>query len=474
MPMNLRQVPELLSLVLVVVIAAHGLTARLLAQTASFEKPPIDYQNAKVDDAVTKLVAKMKTGEVRLNYDREHGYLKSVLQALEIPVSSQTLVFSKTSLQVEHISPHRPRAIYFNDDVYVGYVQNGGMIEIGATDAKQGPTFYAIKQEMSDSPTIIRDQGQCIDCHASSRTQNVPGYLVRSTFPNQSGHPNFGSGTYTTDQTSPFQQRWGGWYVTGTHGNMRHLGNTIFKDGERTDDLETGANRNTLEGLVSTKPYLSPHSDIVALMVLEHQTQMHNAITFANFETRQALYQSYCMNRILERDPDFVSESAQRRIKAAAENLVEHLLMCDEFPLTSPVAGTSKFATEFMQRGKRDSKNRSLRDLDLQTRMFKYPCSYLVYSESFDGLPDEVRRPSVARLIEILSGRDKSKTFAHLSAETRQAVLEILKATKPEFADASRETETLSENSGQQMALDSRSHQPTPIGITNSINSERK
>ena len=433
--MKQQHVLKFSAFLLIVVMAALLFTTNLSAQTASFEQPPIDYQNAKVNDAVARLIAKMETGEFKLEYNKQHGYLKSVLAALEIPVSSQTLVFSKTSLQVHRISPSRPRAIYFNDDVYVGYVHDGGTIEIGATDAKQGPTFYALKQEPNDSPAIVRDKGQCIVCHASSRTQGVPGYLVRSVFPNQAGHANFGSGTYTTDQRSPFAQRWGGWYVTGTHGDMRHMGNTIFEEDARRLE-EGGANRKTLKGLVSTKPYLSPHSDLVALMVLAHQTQMHNAITYANFETRQALHQSQTMNKILDRDAGFISESAQRRIQSAAENVIEHLLMYDEFALTSPVAGTSGFADEFMERGKRDSKNRSLRDLDLRTRLFQFPCSYLIYSESFDGLPEEVKKPIMIRLVEVLEGRDKTPKFAYLTSESRQAILEILIETKPAFADS--------------------------------------
>lgn len=421
-------------LLAIVIVAWLVCSMELFAQRVSFEKEPINYKTAEVNDVVAHLIAQMKAGEANLEFETEQGYLKSLLQALEIPISSQVLVFSKTSLQLHKISPSRPRAIYFNDEVYVGFVQNGGMIEIGSTDPKQGAIFYALKQEEMDRPRIVRDQGQCMVCHASSRTQDVPGYLVRSVFPSRSGHPNFGSGTYTTDQTSPFKERWGGWYVTGTHGKMLHMGNQIFER-DQSDGLEKGANLQTLEGLVSTKPYLSNHSDIVALMVLEHQVQMHNAITAANYETRQALHQVQTMNKILERDPDFISDSAKRRIESAAENVVEHLLMCDEFQLTDRVSGTSDFADEFAKRGRRDSKKRSLRDLDLEKRLFKYPCSYLIYSPSFDQLPNEVRKPIIAKLLAILEGRDDSDKFAHLTPECRQTILEILKETKPEFTE---------------------------------------
>jgi len=412
-------------------MACNG--AVLNAQTASFENPPINYPSAKVDDAISRLNKRLESGEADLEFDNEHGYLSSVMEHLKIPVSSQGLVFSKTSLQIQRITPSRPRAVYFNDDVYIGWVQNGDVIEVAATDANQGPTFYTLRQRKTETPRFIRDQGQCIVCHASSRTQNVPGYLVRSVYPSRSGHPNYGSGTYTTNITSPFNERWGGWYVTGTHGKMRHMGNATFRENERSPDLNDGANRKTLNGLVDTKPYLSGHSDLVALMVLEHQTQMHNAITFANYETRQALHQSYSMNKLLERDPKHVSDVAKRRIDSAVERVIEHLLMCEEFRLADTVAGSSSFAADFTSIGPRDSKQRSLRDLDLKTRLFRYPCSFLIYSESFMGLPKHVKEPIVERLNQILKGEKESKAFSHLTPELRAAILEILQETHEDF-----------------------------------------
>lgn len=273
-------------------------------------------------------------------------------------------------------------------------------------------------------------------CHASSRTQDVPGYLVRSVFSDSSGYPKFGSGTYLTDHTSDFRERWGGWYVTGTHGEMRHMGNQVCEKDTNDDeqmDLDAGANVTSLDGKFQTERYLTPHSDLVALMVMEHQSQMHNALTAANFETRRAVFQSQEMNTLLERPVDFLSDSAQRRIQAAADNVVEHLLFCNEFRLTSPVSGTSEFVQEFQAKGKRDSKGRSLRDFDLQTRLFRYPCSYLIDSQAFDALPESVRLCVIAQLIEVLEGRDKSERFAHLDAKTRAEILEILRETKPEF-----------------------------------------
>ncbi|WP_404305823.1 hypothetical protein [Neorhodopirellula lusitana] len=406
----------------------------VLAQSSGFEKPPIDYLNTVVHDPVANLAEKLASGTAELAFDQQHGYLPAVLEALKVPTSSQVLVFSKTSLQLNRISPRRPRSLFFNDDVYVGYCQQGDVLEFAATDAKQGAIFYTLgNSEEQPEPKFVRDRGGCLSCHASSRTQNVPGYLVRSVFADAAGRPKFGSGTYTTDHTSDFKERWGGWYVTGSHGDMRHMGNVICKGDEGEIDRESGANRTDLSDSIRLESFLTPHSDIVALMVLEHQTQMHNAIAAANYETRQALHQSYQMNELLERPAGHISDSANRRIDSSVDQVLEYLLFCDEFALTSPVSGSSNFEKEFQERGLRDSQGRSLRDFDLQTRMFRYPCSYLIYNDSFEALPDEVRSRIVTKLTAILEGDDTSPEYAHLTPMMRAEILGILQETHPLF-----------------------------------------
>jgi hypothetical protein len=215
------------------------------------------------------------------------------------------------------------------------------------------------------------------------------------------------------------------------------MGNVFSADRRNPEaiDVDAGANRQELKGLVDTSPYLQSDSDIVALMVLEHQTQMHNYITLANFETRHALHYDQIMNKALERPDDCRSESAKRRIGAAAEKLVRYMLFVDEFKLKSPVAGTSEFAAQFPARGPRDGQGRSLRELDLTGRLFKYPCSYLIYSESFNSLPPPVKQQVYDRLVQVLSGDDRSSEFAHLSPADRTAVREILVETKPDLRE---------------------------------------
>lgn len=398
-----------------------------------FESAPINYNTTPTHDPFQVLRSRIERGDVTLTYDDEHGYLRAVLEHLDVPISSQMLVFSKTSFQLRRITSQRPRAVYFNDDVYVGWVQDGDVVEISAVDPQQGAIFYTLSQEKSERPQIKRDRGQCIVCHASSRTSGVPGHLVRSVYPSRSGQPFFGSGTFTTDHRSPFKERWGGWYVTGKHGEQRHMGNVVVTDRDHPEvlDIDYGANVTDLSDRLNTGPYLSPHSDIVALMVLEHQSRMHNLITRANFTTRTAQHYDDVMNKTMDRPADYRSESARRRIESAADKLVEYMLFADEVPLTDAVSGTSDFAAEFSARGPRDSQGRSLRDFDLANRMMKYPCSYLIYSEPFDGLPEEVLKHVYQRLFAVLSGQDDSDRFDHLTMDDRRAILEVVRETKP-------------------------------------------
>lgn len=414
-------------------------TSSPLQAQLDFEAEPINYDSAPLSDRVQALSKRIDSGDLSLEHTDRHGYLKAILDSLDVPVSSQVLVFSKTSFQLRRITSKRPRAVYFNDDIYVGWVQGGDVVEISSADPQQGAIFYTLSQEKRERPEMIRDRGQCIVCHASSRTSGVPGHLVRSVYAGPSGQPFFGSGTFTTDHRSPFKERWGGWYVTGTHGDQRHMGNVLATNRDRPDqlDVDAGANVTNLADHINTEPYLSPHSDIVALMVLEHQTRMHNLITRANFETRSAQHYDTVMNEAIDRPADRRSDSAARRIDSAARKLVEYMLFVDEFQLADQVQGTSGFAEEFTNRGPRDSQGRSLRDFDLTSRMMKYPCSYLIYSDPFDALPEEVKDRVYRRLFDVLTGsEEEADVYAHLTAADRQAILEILRETKtglPEY-----------------------------------------
>jgi hypothetical protein len=414
----------------ILIVFLSGGLAR--ADDSLFERAPINYLTAAPRDPVARLAKRIEAGELKLAYDEKTGYLPALLKALDVPVSSQVLVFSKTSFQRDLIDPRRPRALYFGDDVYVGFVQGGDVLEISSTDPVNGPQFYTVRQSKRGGPAFVRQTDSCLQCHASSMTHDLPGHVVRSVYPDADGLPILSAGTFRTNPASPLKQRWGGWYVTGTSGAQKHMGNVISadKDDPEKTDFTAGTNVESLAGKVDTSPYLSGHSDVVALMVMEHQAFVHNLITRASVLTRLALHDALEMNKALGRPADYRSDSTKSRIKNAVEPLLKGLLFCEEAPLTDEVRGTSSFAKEFAARGPRDGQGRSLRELDLKTRMFKHPCSYLIYSEAVDALPRAAKEQLFRRLFEVLSGQDQSTNVSHLTAEDRRRILEILKATK--------------------------------------------
>lgn len=408
----------------------------VLASFDEFDNAPIRYTSTRPNDPVAQLQARINRGEVVLKRDPARGYLPAVLQQLKVPASSQMLVFSKTSFQRDRISPRAPRALYFNDQAYVGWVQGGPVLELATVDPQLGAVFYTLDQEPAGKPQFVRQTDECLSCHASTLTGGVPGFTVRSVIPARDGQPILSAGTFITSDESPMKERWGGWYVTGTHGKQRHMGNLTAGNAQAAAklDLDPGANVTDLRPFISTAPYLSRHSDIVALMVHEHQTRVENLITKAGYETRMALQYEQGVGQALGLAPGKHLDSTASRIKSVGEPLVRGLLFVREAPLTDPVQGASGFAEEFPRQGPRDSRNRSLRELDLKTRLFRYPCSYLVYSPAFDALPQLAKDYVYRRLREVVSGEDKSPEFAHLKEQDRKAVLEILTETKPDFA----------------------------------------
>ena len=398
------------------------------------EQDPINYSKATPENTISRLQTLLRNGKSTIPYDDDNGYLKGLLHELKIPLSSQVLVFSKTSMQRSRITPKTPRALYFNDETYVGYCLHGSVLEVSATDNALGTVFYTVDQEHHSKPMLTRQTDNCLICHASSFNHGYPGLLVRSVYPDRTGEPLLASGSYRTDQTSPFSERWGGWYVTGTHGKQEHLGNRIYtKRNEEVEGQLPAQNVTDLAQYFTVGLYPSPHSDLVALMVLEHQTAMHNRVTRATLETRRALYYQDDMNKAFQEKPGTFFDSTKRRIQSVGDELLKCLLFSGEAKLTDTIVGTSTFAQEFSQRGPFDKQGRSLRQFDLKTRLFRYPCSYLIYSEAFDRMPEKVHEYVLQRLYRILTNKDQDPAFSHLDLSTRQAILDILLDTKPQL-----------------------------------------
>ena len=257
-----------------------------------FADAPINYRSAALDDPIARLSKRMDRGEISLHFEPQHGYLRSVLDALKVPISSQTLVFSKTSFQFPLINPSSPRALYYNDDVYVGQVHKAKFLEFVSFDPLQGAIFYVLDEHRSEHPRFERAAVDCVQCHVATSTRGVPGVMLRSVFTRQSGYPAGGTKSFITGQESPLSERWGGWYVTAIRGADHGMANVTVSNPEHPEQLSKPQNPDitNLAAHLDTASYLTGSSDIVALMVLAHQTQMHNLITQTTYKTRLALF----------------------------------------------------------------------------------------------------------------------------------------------------------------------------------------
>jgi hypothetical protein len=397
-----------------VVASAVGSGQAPISPAALRNHPAIAYQTRPVSDPVARLDARLARGETTLTFDPASGYLRSALSELDVPLASQLLVYSKTSFQAPRIGPSNPRALYFNDTLAVGWVRGGEVLEFASQDPSQGTVFYTLDQRPGAAPRFTR-QVICVQCHTWEATLDVPGTFVGSVVPATDGSVLYVP-AYSIDHRTPFDLRWGGWFVTGRHELPKHLGNALVAPGGTIEDAVTPSSIHvaSLEGRFDPAGYDGPRSDIVALLVIEHQARMLNLLTRAGWEAR-------------------VGADAGRPLDAIVNELVDYLLFVDERPLPGPIDAASPFARVFTARGPRDARGRSLRDLDLRTRLMRYPCSYLIYSEPFDALPDTAKRAIYARLWAVLSGRVSDPRYARLTDADRRAVVEILKDTKREL-----------------------------------------
>ena len=386
----------------------------------SREHPAIGYNTGATSTVVDEMNAKLADGRVRFAFDPVSGYLRSAVEAFGLAVESQVLVYTGTSLQAPKINPTNPRAFYFNDVVTVGWVRGGTVLEVSVQDPRQGTQFYTLDQAVEGGTLRFRREMGCLSCHLSWDTLAVPGRMVLTTFPRKTDR-DYANG-HTVDHRVPVEERWGGWYVTGKQVPSRHMGNLpLFMDvpakpsslqASKPSSLQASkpANLPSVDGLFDLSGYLTNTSDVVALMVLDHQLHVNNLITRVAWEAR-------------------VGNAA--RVGDGARDLVDYLLFVDEAPIDEPIVGGSGFAEKFAALGPKDSQGRSPRDLKLDGRMMQYPLSYMIYTPAYDAMPAMAKEAVAARLRQVLAGEDASAKYAHLTPEVRQALLEILKDTKP-------------------------------------------
>lgn len=431
--------------------AAHGETDRLLVNAMRYDQeyPVIQYSGPARDNRIWRLQQQLNSGKIKLQWEPRWGYLRSLLKALEIDISSQTLVFSKTSLQTTAIAEKTPRAIYFNDDTYVGFVQHSDLLEFAAIDAKVGVVFFGMINRQDTPPTLEREGGRCLTCHDtySMMGGGVPRVMVMSAPVDDPTDARTYSSASEVDDRTPIAERWGGWYLSGWYmneqgvGTAQHFGNLPLRSESSVRDSDqlkaltrTRDNRANLAGYFDTAAYLNDKSDVVALLVLEHQTFVQNLITRANFKMRTVMSREGSGAAVEPRTWSDVDSRNQAVLKAMMEPLVRALFFWDAAPLTGQVITSSGFTERFAQRGPRDREGRSLRDLQLNKQLFRYPLSYMIYTESFNALPAYAREYVDSRIVEVLQGRDKTGLSARIGAEDRVMVGRILAETLPRFA----------------------------------------
>lgn len=398
-----------------------------IAATDLWDLPPLRYSDTASGDPVAKLAAELAKGERKVEGLTPLDRLRFVLKLLDVPEESQMLVFSKTSKQNALITPENPRCIFFSENAYVGYVPGGDM-EVIAHDPLLGSVYYLIEAGNEGHPLkITRDTSDCLSCHGTARTESVPGVLVRSVFPDESGQPLLPLGTFQIDHTSAIRERWGGYYVTGRT-SLPHLGNRTYQDSGTRSFPETSPEFATLAGKIDVTKYLRPTSDVVALMVLEHQCRVHNLLVSAAMNYRRI----HWLQKSLDPAADPDQGAAGKHADESAKRIADVLLFENEAEMgENGIEGDPAFQEAFTKRFPKSKDGRSLADFQINDRLFKHRCSYMVYSRSFTDLPLRVKSAVLTRLREVLESPPAPGMHPEIKTSERRKILSILGETLP-------------------------------------------
>lgn len=430
----------------IVACAALGIAMLPLITTTTDASPAlsderaldaIGYFTKTPTNKVERLNAAIKSGKNPLTYDSRFGYLPSLLRTLGINPSTQSMVFSKTSLQIAHISPSNPRALYFSDDIYVGYIPGSDIVEVSVADPVLGGVFYTFKNRGSNAPSFNRHTYECLQCHDGALTNGVPGHTVRSVHPYPDGQVDFSSGTHIISDATPHSERFGGWWVTGKHLALNHEGNAFVR-GSGGMDNPLRANRTPEKlpaGMIDLTDYIAGTSDVVAQLILQHQTVVHNRITAVTYGTTLALADDASIGESLGNKPGELLGSTLSRIRSSCDTLLDALFFVDEAPFPASIDGNKRTIIDFVKQGPRDPNQQTLRQLDLRTRLFRYRLSFLVHSDGFRQMPVQARAYCWIRIKAALANADDRLT-AKLDASERKTIHEILHATEREYRDA--------------------------------------
>ncbi len=383
----------------------------------NFRSPIHSYLDQTPRDPFSKFVKKIEKGDIKLNFNSEKEYLLSLFEELNISPFSQLLVYSTTSLQLSRISPSNPRAIYFNDDIYLGYVP-GGQVELIGIDPELGAIPYIFNLPIKDDlkhPSIYRSK-RCMKCHASEETKGVPGLLLSSVIPGPGGGTidAFRRGIF--GHSVPYEERFGGWHISGDHPFSNSWANyTGIMQGGIIKKIPNPPGR-----FFSWNKYLTKQSDAIPHLILEHQVGFTNLCISITYRFREIKNQGRQENGSGELNKFFKNET---------DALLSYILFQHEAELPkNRLSLDSQFVEDFENNRKSTDQSKLLRKLNLKDRLFELRCSYMLFSNSFRGLPLEIKKHLFEKLRFILSCDEKSipKEFSYFNNEERLKIHSIL------------------------------------------------
>jgi hypothetical protein len=379
-------------------------------QVVDFKNQIHRYHQITPRDPFSKFMEKVEKGVVMLNYKSDHAYLNSLLKELGISPYSQLLVYSTTSLQLSRISPRNPRAIYFSDDIYVGYVP-GGQIEIIGIDPQLGaiPYIFNLPQAQDTTHPKIYRSKRCMNCHASKEMGGAPGLLVGSVIPGPGGGTIDAFRRNIFGHDIPFAKRFGGWHITGENPFPQSWANQtgMMKSGQIHKILNPPGKYFTWDNYPVQGSSLIPH------LLLEHQVGFTNLCIFATYKFRE------------------LNDSKEDFIQEQTDQLLSYILFEKEATLPESIIDKkTRYVMDFEGKMYPDSGQNSLRQLNLVSRILDLRCSYMIFSNSFSGLPIPIKNVLSQKLFNLLSSQqDKLPSkFSYLKKDEREKIKKILTA----------------------------------------------